>query len=785
MMTRNAATQSESKSAAPARPPLYVAELRSNKDGQSPIRRVFIANRGEIACRVVATCRLLKITSIAIFVDEDSTSRHISDADEAINLGSINQDGGNPFLNHALLVDVARKAKADAIHPGYGYLSENASFADAVREAGMIFVGPSSHAISVLGDKRNSKNYLRKHSSKVPLIPGFSGSSQDVHDLEVAAEEIGYPVMLKASAGGGGRGMRIVRENSTLKDDLARATSEAQRSFGSSDCILEKYVEAAKHIEVQILGDRHKNVWSLWERECSVQRRHQKIIEESPSPYLKPAQRKAMCEAAVEIGRLLDYEGAGTVEFVVDAKTGHFFFLEVNTRLQVEHPVTEEVTGLDLVSLQLYVAAGGNLADISSSGYFPQNGHSIECRLCAEDPCREFMPEQGCIRLWKPSESVTGSRDVRYETAIQSNTTVSVYFDSMIAKVVVWAPTRAMAIRRMVKTLADTVCAGVRTNQQFLQSCLLHHSFQDPAYTTSLILTHLENLLENTHLKNFALSPLQLAVIPAAFLRRQQSQSPNRPFKHVRLGFRNQTFDSTNVNAMLITTADPSASSTPAVVLPTSGDGQLKYSLAPLSELEKSVESDQKDQSAALILSTRYKVLSDRLRSNERPTASQYEIKFGKCMEINSGSSPPDAWTAYDADVFVNDAKVRTYIATDASVNKPDSSGGFQTVMCHFPDLGTWIEYRCYTLLGYFESLRETVEGATESASNSVKAPMPCKVLSVLKKNGDEVKKGDTVMVIESMKMETNVTIGVGGKFMTNVKQGSSVGDGEVLCWVE
>jgi acetyl/propionyl-CoA carboxylase alpha subunit len=784
-MTRNAATQLGSDTAAPARPPLYVAQLPLNEDGLSPIRRVFIANRGEIACRVIATCRLLKITSITIFVEEDSTSRHISDADEAINLGSINQDGGNPFLNRALLVDVARKARADAIHPGYGYLSENAAFANAVREAGMIFVGPSSHAISVLGDKRNSKAYLRKHASKVPLIPGFSGSSQDVYDLEVAAEEIGYPVMLKASAGGGGRGMRIVREKSKLRDDLARATSEAQRSFGSSDCILEKYIEAAKHIEVQILGDRHKNVWSLWERECSVQRRHQKIIEESPSPYLNAAQRKAMCEAAVEIGQLLEYEGAGTVEFVVDAKTGHFFFLEVNTRLQVEHPVTEEVTGLDLVSLQLYVAAAGNLTNISPSGNLPQIGHSIECRLCAEDPAKDFMPEQGIIRLWNPSEKTLRSRDVRFETSVQSGSSVSIYFDSMIAKIIVWAPTRPMAIRKMVKTLSDTVCAGVRTNQQFLQSCLLHKSFQDPAYTTSLISTHLESLLQNAHFQNLVFSPLQLAVIPAAFLRRQQSQSTTRPFKHVRLGFRNQMFDSTNVNAMLITTADPSASSTPVLVLPISEYGQSRYSMAPLPELEKSVESDQKDQSAALILSTRYKVVSDRLRGDKQSTATQYEIKFGKCMEINIESDARKTWTAYDADVFINDSKVRTCIATDTNVNKPDMSGGFQTVMCHFPDIGTWIEYRCFTLLGYFESLRETVEGATENASNSVKAPMPCKVLSVLKRNGDEVKKGDTVMVIESMKMETNVTIGVGGRFMTNVKQGSSVGDGEVLCWVE
>lgn len=774
-------------SAAPLRPPLFVAQIPVDDTGRSKIRRVLVANRGEIACRVIRTCRELNITSIAIFVDEDSTSRHISNADEAINLGSINQNGGNPFLNANLLIEMARSAKADAIHPGYGYLSENANFAEAVRQAGIIFIGPSPEAMSILGDKRNSKEYLQKNSSKVPLIPGFSGTSQNVEDLEVAADEIGFPVMLKASAGGGGRGMRIVHEKSKLKDELARATSEAQRSFGSSDCILEKYIEAAKHIEVQILGDSHGAVWSLGERECSVQRRHQKVIEETPSPFLTAAQRKAMCDAAVEIGELIGYEGAGTVEFVVDAKTGSFYFLEVNTRLQVEHPITEEVTGLDIVSLQIFVAAGGHLSDISQSGKFPQQGHAIECRLCAEDPGRDFMPEQGTIYLWKPAAESVGSRDIRYETAVYSTSVVSIYFDSMIAKIVVWAPTRPMAIRRMVQTLANTVCAGVRTNQIFLQACLVHAAFQDPAYTTSLIPENITTLLRNPYTEDFVKTRSHHSVVPGAFLRRLHSMNTAKSFKNIRRGFRNQVHDSTNVNASLITATDPSSASPPVLFSSHESDhtDSSTYTLTPLSELEKTQEAESKDRSAAFVLSNRYNIVSDKLRGNVQANASQYRVTFGKCHVINAASQNHHQWTAYEADIFINQSKVRVYIASDASTRRSDAVGSPQTVICHFPDLGTWIEYKCYSLLGYFESLREIVEDAKDGGSTSVKAPMPCKVLSVLKKNGDDVKNGETVMVIESMKMETNVTIGAAGKFMTNVKVGDSVSDGNVLCWVE
>ncbi|KAF5518217.1 putative methylcrotonoyl-CoA carboxylase beta chain [Colletotrichum aenigma] len=308
----------------------------------------------------------------------DALSQHVADAHESVCIGSIEHDTKNPFLNIDLLLRTALEAHADAVHPGYGYLSENADFADRVRAAGLTFVGPTGQTISTLGDKRTSKEYLRTHAPEVPLIPGFSGSSQNVEDLQDAATRIGFPVMLKASAGGGGKGMRVVRKASQLQSELDRAQSESQRSFGSSDCILEKFIESSKHVEIQIVGDQHGNVVSLFERDCSIQRRNQKVIEETPCLFLDEQTKKSMSDTAVKIGKLLGYEGAGTVEFVVDTTTKKFYFLEVNTRLQVEHPITEEVVGVDLVSLQLYVAAGGRLADVPELSALTQTGHAIE-----------------------------------------------------------------------------------------------------------------------------------------------------------------------------------------------------------------------------------------------------------------------------------------------------------------------------------------------------------------------------------------------------------------------
>jgi acetyl/propionyl-CoA carboxylase alpha subunit len=300
--------------------------------------------------------------------------------------------------------------------------------------------------MAVLGDKRSAKQYLLKHASQVPLIPGYNGSEQNLDRFLLEADRIGFPVLIKASAGGGGKGMRIVRERSQFTDELERAKSEAQRSFGSSDCILEKYIERSKHIEMQILGDRHGRVVSLLDRECSIQRRHQKVIEEAPSPWLSPELRERMSKTVILIGNLLEYESAGTVEFIVDIDTAKYYFLEVNTRIQVEHPITEEVVGLDIVAMQIYIAGGGRLDDLGyfNDGMAPQVGHAIECRLCAEDPSRDFMPDLGTIVRWTPATNILPASEidhVRFETGIKTGSEISINFDSLVAKIVVWAPT--------------------------------------------------------------------------------------------------------------------------------------------------------------------------------------------------------------------------------------------------------------------------------------------------------------------------------------------------------
>ena len=789
-------TTSYQNIAIPPRPQLFVAPLPFDGHGRRRFRRVLIANRGEIACRIIATCRKLDLTSIAVYAEEDSTSLHVSKADEAVNLGSISQKGGNPFLNVRRLVEVARASNADAIHPGYGYLSENEHFADAVRQAGIIFIGPSSEAMSTLGDKRNSKNYLRKHAPEVPLIPGFTGSEQNVADLQAAADRVGYPVMLKASAGGGGRGMRIVREKSQLATELIRAQSEAKRSFGSSDCILEKYIEAAKHVEVQIIGDSYGRVLSLWERECSVQRRHQKIIEETPSPFLSPEQRRRMCVVAVRIGVLIGYEGAGTIEFVVDAKDGSFYFLEVNTRLQVEHPITEEITGLDVVALQLFVAAGGRFSDIPFLQQIPQHGHAIECRLCAENPANEFLPEHGTIRLWREADPVVGSRGVRFETAVTTGAKVSIYFDSMIAKIVVWAPTRAMAIAKMIKVLTNTVCAGVKTNQLFLQACLTHDSFQNPAYTTSLIPDNLNVLLKNPHSTSESHMISMLSLVPGLILHQLSADATAfKPFAHVRQGFRNQRFDSVNVDSLIIVPVTSSSEQPPMLLVWSLINAQDRTSYQvtqmPILELE---EQHREEGSAALEVSRRYHAISHKLKAQALVNAPSYTVSLTNWRPLASiegdFSTTGPSWKTAMVGVTINQTNIHAYIATDAEINAASSVGSCQSVLCHFPALGTWYEYRCYSLLNYMESLRADVVASVQGAANGVsaktiKSPMPCKILSMLKKNGEEVKNGETVMVIESMKMETNIVVNADGNFMTNVNQGDAVDDGVVLCWVE
>ncbi|KAK3116597.1 hypothetical protein LTR53_002895 [Teratosphaeriaceae sp. CCFEE 6253] len=775
-------------------PELYVAPIPLDEHGQPRIRRVLITNRGEIACRIIATLHKLNIIAIAIYVNEDSTAQHIVQADEAIGLGSVDQDGSNPYLNVDLLVRVALEAQADAIHPGYGYLSENAVFADAVRNAGMAFIGPSSHAMSTLGDKRSAKAYLREHDPSVPLIPGVAGSSQQADELEKLAAEIGYPVMLKASAGGGGKGMRIVHAAAQFPAELQRAQSEAARFFRSSDCILEKYIEAGKHIEIQILGDKHGNVISLNERECSIQRRHQKVIEETPSPWLDARKRREMSDAAVRVGKLLDYENAGTVEFVFDVLTGKFYFLEVNTRLQVEHPITEETTRLDIVALQLFVAAGGDLSTLSQLRPIRQVGHALECRLCAEDPSRDFYPESGTIRLWKPATlSAADARHVRFETGVATGSQISIYFDSMIAKIIVWAPTRAAARAKMVRVLAETACIGLGTNQLFLQSCLLNAGFSDPGYTTSFIPDRLPTLSISPYAQHAGSLEPSLPLLVAYILDALPNYLPRpahaRPFAKLRPKFRNQAFDAFNsARRHTIVTRHNAATTARDAFLCSWEDqrtkpGSVAGTTAPLPE--PAVPTGRTAGVAA-----RFNALSNAVRSDALPGQHRRTLSILSCDArlARSESAPAATWIHADLSMSLDGVAFKVQLATethDLTASRITHAAQGIRVLCHVPRLGTWSGFDVYSVLAYFELLREVVGGGAEAKLKVVVAPMPCKVLTLLKKDGDVVKAGERLMVVESMKMEISIAAEVDGTFQSRVEELQAVDEGTPLCVVE
>jgi acetyl/propionyl-CoA carboxylase alpha subunit len=721
----------------------------------------------------------------------DSASQHILQADEAIGLGAIGQEGGNPYLNIEKLVSVALSAGADAVHPGYGYLSENANFADSVRQAGLAFVGPGSNAMSTLGDKRSAKAYLREHDPSIPLIPGVASSSQQPDELARFAAEIGYPVMLKASAGGGGKGMRIVRSGSDFDAELQRAQSEAARFFGSSDCIVEKYIESGKHIEVQIMGDHHGNVISLHERECSVQRRHQKVIEETPSPWLDAAKREDMCQAAVAIGKLLQYENAGTVEFVFDVDTGKFYFLEVNTRLQVEHPITEETTRLDLVALQLFVSAGGDLSKLKELRSVQQVGHAIECRLCAEDPSRDFYPVNGTIRLWKPALlSGKDSRRVRFETGVATGSPVSIHFDSMIAKIVVWAPTRALARAKMIRVLADTACIGVATNQLFLQSCLSNNAFSDPGYTTSFIPQNLSTL----HVSPYASSaatlgfslPLLVSYALEALPRYLPQRTNRRAFSKIRPKFRNQSFDSANSaqRRTILTPNDASAWESPALLCSwasqRAGSKSCDGSTAPLPEAKISP-----GQTASV--AAQYNALSNALKLEKVPGRREHSISVISC-DATVVSNESASWIVASMNVCLDGVTFKLDLATEQSdltrSSITDVASGTR-VMAHVPRLGTWVGFEAFSILSYFESLREALGEGERDKLKVINAPMPCKVLAVLKKDGEQVKAGEKLMIVESMKMEISISAQTDGTFQAKVQELDAVDEGTALCVVE
>ncbi|MFJ3886322.1 acetyl/propionyl/methylcrotonyl-CoA carboxylase subunit alpha [Streptomyces rubrogriseus] len=447
---------------------------------------VLVANRGEIAVRVIRTLRSMGVRSVAVFSDADADARHVREADDAVRIGPA--PATESYLSVERLLEAAARTGAQAVHPGYGFLAENAGFARACEEAGLVFIGPSADAIALMGDKIRAKETVR--AAGVPVVPGSSGSGLTDEQLADAALEIGTPVLLKPSAGGGGKGMRLVRDAAVLADEIAAARREARASFGDDTLLVERWIDRPRHIEIQVLADGHGGVVHLGERECSLQRRHQKVIEEAPSVLLDEATRAAMGEAAVQAARSCGYRGAGTVEFIVPGSDpSQYYFMEMNTRLQVEHPVTELVTGLDLVEWQLRVAAGEPL------GFGQEDvrltGHAIEARLCAEDPARGFLPSGGTVlRLREPEGD-----GVRTDSGLSEGTEVGSLYDPMLSKVIAYGPDRETALRRLRAALAGTVTLGVQTNAGFLRRLLAHPAVVAGELDTGLVEREVDGLV--------------------------------------------------------------------------------------------------------------------------------------------------------------------------------------------------------------------------------------------------------------------------------------------------
>ncbi|MBI4868731.1 MAG: acetyl-CoA carboxylase biotin carboxylase subunit [Candidatus Wallbacteria bacterium] len=446
-----------------------------------PIRKVLVANRGEIACRIIACCQAMGIQTATVFSEADRASRHVLDASEAICIGPA--PSRQSYLDIGKVIDAARRSGADAIHPGYGFLSENADFAAACEEAGILFIGPPPAAIRALGSKTAARQLVSTHG--VPLVPGVQEPLSSATDGLAIARQIGFPVLIKAAAGGGGKGMRVVRSADEFAPAFERASSEAAASFGNSAVYVEKYLASPRHVEIQVMADSHGNAIYLGERECSVQRRHQKLLEETPSVCVDPEMRRRMGEAALAAVRAAGYTNLGTVEFLVDANR-EFYFLEVNTRLQVEHPVTEAVTGLDLVREQLHIAAGGRLS-LRQEDVAPR-GHAIECRILAEDPFDGFVPSPGRIRVYKEPRAPW----LRVDTGVYAGYEVSLYYDPLLAKLIAWGPDRPTAVARMQDALRDYVIEGIRTTIPFHLLLLENAEFQAGNLATDFIDRHME-----------------------------------------------------------------------------------------------------------------------------------------------------------------------------------------------------------------------------------------------------------------------------------------------------
>ncbi len=664
---------------------------------------VLVANRGEIAVRVIRTLRSLGVRSVAVYSDADADARHVREADTAVRIGPA--PAAESYLSAQRLLEAAARTGAQAVHPGYGFLAENADFARACTEAGLVFIGPPADAISLMGDKIRAKETVQ--AAGVPVVPGSSGSGLTDAQLAASAREIGTPVLLKPSAGGGGKGMRLVRDAALLADEIAAARREARSSFGDDTLLVERWVDRPRHIEIQVLADGHGNVVHLGERECSLQRRHQKIIEEAPSVFLDEKTRAAMGEAAVQAARSCGYSGAGTVEFIVPGDDpASYYFMEMNTRLQVEHPVTELITGVDLVEWQLRVAAGERLGFAQEDVTF--TGHAVEARVCAEDPARGFLPSGGTVlSLYEPQGD-----GVRTDSGLTEGTEVGSLYDPMLSKVIAYGPDRATALRRLRAALAQTVTLGVQTNAGFLRNLLAHPAVVAGDLDTGLVEREVEGLVSGE---------VPAEVYVAGGLLRQASLFPS-PAPSRNQGLRPRTPDR------------------PERPRPQTPDGLGGWT-DPFSIPSGWRLGGEHAWTVHHVRVPGHDPVTVRVRGDE------VRLDDAAISLWGSGGLPPHA--------------------AQPQMSQPGRGGAgekesLSTLTLHldgqshtFHHSGTWLgrEGDAWNVQDH-DPVAASLTGAAHAGADSLTAPMPGTVTVVKVALGDEVSAGQSLLVVEAMKME-------------------------------
>ena len=698
--------------------------------------KILIANRGEIACRVAATAKRLGVKTVAVYSDADREAKHVAVCDEAIYLGgSAPKDS---YLKGDAIIAIAQATGAQAIHPGYGFLSENADFAQACQDAGLVFIGPSADAIRAMGGKSESKRLME--AAGVPLIPGYHGDNQDAAFLQQQADSIGYPVLIKASAGGGGKGMRIVEQSSDFMDLLDSCRREAITSFGNDQVLVEKYALKPRHIEIQVFGDMHGNYVHLFERDCSVQRRHQKVLEEAPAPGVDASMREAMGTAAIEAARAVNYFGAGTVEFIVEQREGamNFYFMEMNTRLQVEHPVSEAISGVDLVEWQLLVAAGQPLPKTQDELVI--NGHAIEARICAENPDNGFLPATGTLFTYQKPEHSTfiinkHSTDVRIDDGVREGDVISPFYDSMIAKLIVHAPTRAQALAKLDSALAQTRIVGLPNNVAFLRYIVNSDSFSTANLDTALIERERDDLFDQ--------QPLNLSTLVATAITQQLASEA----------------------AAAHSNTDPFGKST----------GFRAY-----SDYSRSFGLIYAEQSYTARISNWHNAdCTDSKKSSD--TVSRFELVIEQ--EIINDNSQDNVNVAAQTD---------TVYAGQVSYDSHDAHNHTLWLDGARISAQSWVHNE--TVYVFTDSGRDEIVlidimahvGEETAAVGSLKSPMPGQVVAFKVAVGDSVKKGEPLAIIEAMKIEHTITAPTDGVVAELLfAAGDLVADGDELLRID